>query len=121
LKFLLSLTISLILAFFSHIAILNYLHTPILDNKIIAAYLVNFFLAIGIYYGLLLLKSKYNDQLGFLYMIGSFMKFIVFFLIFNPSYKLDGEMDSFEFAAFFIPYGISLLFETLGVIKFLKK
>jgi len=120
-KFIITIASSLFIIFLLHIFILFYFNLPLFDNKIIAAYLINFFMAIGIYYGLLLLKNKFSDQLGFLYMGGSFIKFIVFFLVFNPSYKLDGKMNSLEFAAFFTPYAICLIFETLGVIKFLKK
>jgi hypothetical protein len=52
---------------------------------------------------------------------GSFVKFLFFFIFLYPYYKLDGGLDSLEFAAFFVPYLISLIFETLGVIEFLKK
>jgi len=120
-KFIIALAISLVAAFILHITLLHFLSFPLFENKIISAYLINFLMAIGIYLGLFYLKTKYNDQLGFLYMGGSFIKFIIFFLVFYPSYKLDGEMDSLEFAAFFIPYSISLFYETRGVIEFLKK
>jgi len=120
-KFIISITTSLFLVFLLHISILHFLNLPLFENKIVEAYLINLLMAIVIYYGLLLLKKKYSDQLGFLYMGGSFIKFIVFFLVFNPSYKLDGKIDFLEFAAFFTPYAVSLIFETLGVIKFLKK
>ncbi len=120
-KFIISLLISLLLVFWLHIAFLNYQDQLLFENKIIEAYVVNFLLAITIYIGLFLLRKKYSTQLGFLYMGGSFLKFVVFFIVFYPSYKSDGELTSYEFMAFFLPYVISLIFETLGVIKFLKK
>ena len=121
LKFTLFLTIVLLAVFWFHVFILHQLNVPVFANRIIAAYLVNGALAIGIYLALLLLKTKMSEQLGFLYMAGSFVKFLFFFIFFYPYYKLDGRLDSYEFAAFFIPYVISLIFETFGVIKFLKK
>ncbi|MEL4457402.1 DUF6168 family protein [Lutimonas vermicola] len=121
LKFTLFLIIALLLVFLIHVFVLHQLNVPVFDNRIIAAYLVNCALAIGIYLALLLLKTKMSEQLGFLYMAGSFVKFLFFFIFFYPYYKLDGRLDSYEFAAFFIPYVISLIFETFGVIKFLKK
>ncbi len=120
-KFILSLLISLLLVFALHIAFLNYQDQILFENKIIEAYIVNFLLAITIYIGLFILQKKYREQLGFLYMGGSFLKFIVFFILFYPSYKSDGQLTSYEFMAFFLPYVISLIFETLGVIKFIKK
>ena len=121
LKFTLSLSASLLLVFILHIFYLKTQNLPLFENKLVAAYTINFLAAIAIYISLFLLRNKYKEQLGFLYMGGSFLKFILFFIFFYPSYKLDGQMSSLEFGAFFIPYVISLIFETLGVIKFLKK
>ncbi len=121
LKFTLFLIITLLVVFLIHVFTLDQLNVPVFANRIIAAYLVNGALALGIYLALLLLKTKMSEQLGFLYMAGSFVKFLFFFIFFYPYYKLDGSLDSYEFAAFFIPYVISLIFETFGVIKFLKK
>lgn len=120
-KFSLTLLLVLSLVFSCHLFVLHYFDFALFDNRIIAAYAVNYVLAVGIYLTLFALKNKMSEQLGFLYMGGSFVKFLIFFLFFYPYYKLDGGLDSFEFAAFFIPYLISLIFETLGVIEFLKK
>ena len=120
-KFSIALLVVLSLVFAIHIALLNQFEKPLFDNRILAAYLSNYFLAVVIYLILYLLKNKMTAQIGFLYMGGSFVKFIFFFIFFYPFYKIDGKLDSLEFAAFFVPYVISLIFETLGVIKILKK
>ncbi|MDN3641939.1 DUF6168 family protein [Lutimonas halocynthiae] len=120
-KFSVRLLVVLALAFSIHLFVLHQLELPLLDNRIVAAYFLNYILAITIYLTLFLLKTKMSEQLGFLYMGGSFVKFLFFFIFFYPYYKLDGGLDSLEFAAFFVPYLISLIFETLGVIEFLKK
>ncbi len=120
-KFSLTLISVLAIAFGIHVFVLSQLELPLLDNRIIAAYLVNCLLALVIYLSLFLLKTKMPEQLGFLYMGGSFVKFLFFFIFFYPFYKLDGGLDSYEFAAFFVPYVISLILETFGVIQFLKK
>ncbi len=120
-KFSIALLLILGLVFAIHIAFLNQLEKALFDNRIIAAYLINYFLAVSIYLMLYLLKNKMSAHIGFLYMGGSLIKFIFFFIFFYPFYKIDGKLDSLEFAAFFIPYVISLIFETLGVINILKK
>ncbi|RLD82370.1 MAG: hypothetical protein DRJ07_08225 [Bacteroidetes bacterium] len=120
-KFITTFLLSLLVVFAIHIFYLKTQNLPLFDNKIIAAYIINFLAAVVIYVSLFLLKNKFKEQLGFLYMGGSFIKFILFFIFFYPAYKLDGQMSSLEFGAFFIPYLISLIFETLGVIKILKK
>ena len=104
-----------------HLWILDNSGLPMFDNLILPAYLVNFLLAALIYAALFLLQHKYAAQMGFLYMAGSFLKFAAFFIFFYPGYKSDGEVTGLEFAAFFTPYAISLIIETLAVIKFLKK
>lgn len=121
LKFSLLLLALLLAALAIHLYILKGLGLPMWDNKILLAYSVNYILAIAIYGALYLLQEKMTSQLGFLYMGGSLLKFLFFFILFYPSYKLDGDMSNAEFAAFFIPYSISLILETSGIIKFLKK
>ena len=90
------------------------------ENKIIASYIVNVLLAGIIFAALYLMKEKFRNQIGFLFMGGSFLKFLVFFVFFYPIFRQDGVIINLEFASFFVPYSISLLFETLGVIRILK-
>ena len=84
------------------------------------SYLVNGLLAVFIFSALLILKKKYNNHLGFFYLVGSFIKFGVFFWIFHPYFKADGEVTKIEFSLFFVPYVISLLIETIDLIKILN-
>jgi hypothetical protein len=121
LRFSLLLSALLITALAIHLFVLNTLQLPLYDNKILLAYWVNYILAVAIYGVLYLLQHRMTAQLGFLYMGGSLLKFLFFFILFYPSYKLDGDMSKTEFAAFFIPYSICLILETSGIIKFLKK
>ncbi|MCA0932373.1 DUF6168 family protein [Lutimonas saemankumensis] len=120
-KFSSGLIIILSAVFCIHIYILNKFDLPLFENRITEAYFVNGSLALLIYFLLYALRNKMAQQLGFLYMGGSFIKFLIFFIFFYPFYKQDGSLDSLEFAAFFVPYVISLIFETFGVIEFLKK
>jgi hypothetical protein len=88
---------------------------------IVLSYVINAVLAIGIFGFLFKLKDKYGSQLGFLFLGGSFLKFIVFFVVFYPIFKADSQVTSMEFSSFFIPYIISLLFETFSLVKWLNK
>ena len=115
------LIILLIAAFAIHIFILNSNSLPIFENKIVLAYAVNAVLAISIFGFLFKMKNKYKDQLGFLFLGGSFLKFIVFFIVFYPFYKADGDISKLEFAAFFVPYLLSLVLETFSLAKWLNK
>ncbi len=120
-SFIFNLLSLLSVVFIIHISILKLLDYKPFSNQIIATYLVNYFLALAIYLFINKLKIKYGHLTGFLFMIGSFLKFLIFFIFFFPLYRLDGVINRFEFASFFIPYLTCLVFETLFLVKILNK
>jgi len=119
-KFASTLFITLCLVFSAHMLLLKYLNEDILDNLIVLSYLVNFFLAIIIFSTLYYYRFKLQNAIGFLFMGGSFIKFITFFIIFYPTYKSDGDIQRLESLAFFVPYLSSLIFETYYASKMLN-
>lgn len=114
------LLLALGLSFSIHLGILKSLELPLFGNKIVLSYVVNFILASSIFYALFHFREKLKNAIGFLFMGGSFLKFIVFFLLFYPFYKSDGEIQKIEFAAFFAPYAIALILETYFTSKMLN-
>lgn len=115
------LTIILSVTFCIHLAVLHFSDLPLFNDMILPAYLINLVLAIGIFGFLYKMKDKYGSQLGFLFLGGSFLKFIIFFIVFYPFYKLDEEVSSLEFSAFFIPYLLCLIIETFSLVRWLNK
>ena len=85
------------------------------------SYAINFLLALAIVAGILLYIEKLKTYIGFLFMLGSFVKFGVFFLYFYPIFKVDDVISSNEFFLFFVPYSMSLIWETLTLTKALNK
>lgn len=120
-RFLAILVSLLLVVLLIHTYILQNQGLPKYADKILLSYIVNFILAAVIYVGLYHFKNKIKTQIGFLFMAGSFLKFIVFFILFFPSYKADGTMATSEFAAFFVPYTICLAIETIFTAKMLQK
>lgn len=120
-RFIVILIIALAVTFCLHIFILNALNLPLFNDKIVLSYLVNALLAGIIFFSLQKLKEKYKTQIGFLFLFGSAFKFVVFFILFFPSYKADGVMDKMEFAAFFVPYVVCLILETYSLSQMLNK
>lgn len=120
-KFLVLLVSSLVLAFIIHTMLLVNGDYAKYDHKIVLAYLTNGILAAIIFISLYIFRIKLKSSLGFLFMAGSFLKFVFFFALFYPTYKMDGDMSKLEFAAFFIPYAISLVTETVFAAKMLQK
>lgn len=118
--FSLRLIIALSIVFGIHFIVLSYLNVSIFKNLIIPSYITNAVLAIIIYSTLFKLRIKYLDLLGFIFMAGSFLKFAIYFIFFNPSFKTDGIVNSIEATSFLIPYLASLVIETYFLIKLLN-
>jgi hypothetical protein len=85
------------------------------------AYLLNFSLASIIIIILGRLPERMQGNQGFVFMIGSAIKFLFFFIFFYPFFKEDGEIQNIEFASFFLPYSISLSIKTLLLLVKLNK
>tara|TARA_R110000868_G_scaffold141177_1_gene357465 strand:+ start:17646 stop:18032 length:387 start_codon:yes stop_codon:yes gene_type:complete len=120
-RFAIKATLVLVVAFGIHIAILAILQLPLFENRIVLSYVVNLALVMIIFGLLYLSKNKYKDQLGFLFIAGSFLKFAVFFIVFYPFFKLDNHISKLEFATFFVPYVLGLILETISLGKWLNK
>lgn len=119
-QFISLLVISLLLSFGLHILVLSSMDVPVFDNLIVRSYVVNGLLAAVIFILLYKFRQKLKNQIGFLFMGGSLLKFLFFFLLFYPTYKSDGDMSGLEFGAFFIPYAVALFLETFYTSKMLK-
>lgn len=120
-KYLLILTALLLVSFVLHVLVLHFKQLPLFDNSIIGCYAFNYIIAALTYFFLVLFQDKLASSLGFVFMGGSLLKFALFFLLFYPSFNHDQEVSKIEFAAFFIPYSISLITEVIFLSKILNK
>lgn len=120
-QFYLLLGVALLLTFGLHLLVLSNMEFPVFDHLIVRSYVVNGLLAATIFFLLYRFREKLKNQIGFLFMGGSLLKFAFFFLLFYPSYKADGDMSRLEFAAFFVPYSVALILETYFISKMLNK
>jgi len=120
LQFSILLLIVLSIVFGIHLAILSYFNYPLFENMIIASYSVNYLLAFIIFIALYLIRKKYLDLLGFIFMGGSFLKFGVFFIFFFPVFKQNGEINTLESVSFLLPYITCLILETIYVSRLLN-
>ncbi|MBX2828984.1 MAG: hypothetical protein KTR22_12535 [Flavobacteriaceae bacterium] len=120
LKFLGTLLAVLAVTFGIHVLALDAAQKPLWEHKIVLAYAVNFVLAAIILFLVLKNIKSGSAQAGFIFFGGSLLKFLVFFLVFQPVYKADGEMQTIEFATFFLPYAICLVLEVFYLSKVLN-
>ena len=110
-----------LVAFVAHLLINNLFIESITVNQLIYSYVVNVILACGVIILLFALRNKLKDQLGFIFMAASMLKFVFFFFLFFPQYKADGVLTRLEFLTFFIPYVICLITESVILSKFLNR
>ncbi len=117
-KFAILMFVSLLITFYVHTEVLaNFIHSE--SPGLTKAYVFNGLFTIAVFAGLIYFKKNHNKILGFLFIGGSFLKFIIFFASFYPVYSADGVITRVEFSEFFIPYLISLFLEVFILIKVL--
>jgi len=101
-------------SFFTHkYSIDNTDHLPFL-------YAINASIAIFVYWTVFLLRNDSKGYLGYYFLIGTFIKFFIFFIFVLPIFKEDTIISRTEFFTFFIPYFLSLMVETKSLISLLN-
>ena len=103
-----------------HAAYLYANEIPVAIRTIAFCYLINFIMAVVIFVILLKLSEDKSQYLGFVFLACSTLKFLVYFLIFDPFFKQDGDLTRVEFFLFFVPYLASLGVETVALVKLLR-
>lgn len=121
LRFTSVISAGLLLVFVVHLGTLQYLELTLFENRLPIAYLVNWILAILILFVMLHPPKRFKENLGFLFMFGSLLKFIFFFSFFYPYFLEDGIISRVEFFAFFAPYAACLVLETKLLINKLSE
>ena len=84
-------------------------------------YVFNTVLAVLIYVVILRLKDRHSEKIGFVFLIGSGLKFLLFFLLLYPAFNADGELSTMEFASFFIPYTLITVVENVVLVRQLSR
>jgi len=104
-----------------HIFVLYKIHHKTDFELLLASYIVNYLLALAIVLIIIHYIEELKPYVGFLFMLGSFIKFAVFFIAFYPRLKTDGIMNKTEFAYFFIPYIVCLIMESKRLVRITNK
>ncbi|MDX2362565.1 MAG: hypothetical protein QNK23_17285 [Crocinitomicaceae bacterium] len=120
-QFIVRLTIVLGISFCGHALLQDYLAIGSFEKHIVLTYLFNYVLTI-IFFGLMIyMKEKKSNQLGFIFLFSSITKFLLFFVLIAPVIEFTRGLNNPDFAAFFVPYAISLTIEVFYLIRLLNK
>lgn len=115
------LLVVLTVAFSIHVYLHSLYRFPYFGSFIIASYLFNaVFVLFEVWY-LSRRQAKEGANLGNGYLVLSLLKFLVFFAVFLPLFKMDGNTDRFEYFGFFIPYLICLVAGTAFLVRILNR
>ena len=119
-RFIIKATLFLGVVFCVHLIVLKIFNYPLFENRIVLSYIINLLLVIVIFGALYVFKTKYKNQLGFIFLFGSLLKFAAFFIVFYPFYNMDNHLSKIEFATFFVPYAFGLILDTISLSKWLN-
>ena len=119
-KFSLILTLSSFLLFGIHLGFLFFIEYPLWGHYIIPSYLFNVLTALFFYLSLAYVSRKDETQIGFIYLLFSGLKFLLFFALVYPLFTADNVIQRQEFITFFIPYASCLFIEIRQLIKLLN-
>jgi hypothetical protein len=109
--FILLLTLSLLASY--------YVHQAIGVRDILPAYLFNGIITLASFLLLFHLLKKGSEVVGYVFMGVSGVKFLLFFIFFQP-FGLSPELKREIVIDFFIPYGICMVYEVYFLAKSLK-
>lgn len=90
-------------------------------GTLLLTYSVNYVLTVLILIGFYFVSKNNAKQLGYTFLLSSFIKFGIFFVAIKPSLNMEGSLKSAAFAAFFIPYAICMIFEVVIAMKMLNQ
>ena len=118
--FVVLIVLGLALLFFGHAWVLEHQGLEPFGHQLVKSYLLNLVMASMVFFSIYSFRNKYRDLLGFFFLGGSLLKFVLFFIFLYPGYHRDGVLDRIEFLAFFVPYLFSLIIETYFLVKLLN-
>lgn len=112
---------ALLIAISIHVYFQSVYEFVLFGSFVIASYVFNLGFVVMEVLFLSRYQRKEGANLGNAYLGLSMLKFLIFFAVFMPLFKIDGVTDRFEFFGFFVPYAICLAAGTAFLIKMLQE
>lgn len=103
--------IILIVIYTAHHLVLHANGISFSDVMLVQAYVANVLVAFVSVEAIGRLSRKMGGNLGYLMLGTGFIKALIYLGFFKSHYNLDGEVKLYEFAAFFMPFALTLIME----------
>ena len=107
--------------FWLHTFAINELGLPVQDGLLGACYLFNTIIALVFLFLLLFVSKLEPSILGWVFLVSSGLKFLLFFALIYPSFQDTGLSTKQDFLTFFIPYTAALTLEIYQLTKILNR
>lgn len=107
--------------FWLHTFAINQLGYTVQDELLRSCYLFNTLIALGFFLLLLLVSKQDPSVLGWVFLLTTGLKFLLFLTLIYPSFQADGLSPKQEFLTFFIPYAAATTLEIHQLIKILNR
>ena len=121
LRFCSRLLLLIICLFLLHTIAADRFGLSVQGNILKVCYLFNTLITLA-FFLLLLFVSKHNPTiLGWVFLLTTGIKFLLFFTLIYPSFQRIGMSRAQEFLSFFIPYVAALTLEIYELIKILNR
>jgi len=86
-----------------------------------ACYFFNTLIALVFFFLLLFVSKQDPSILGWIFLLTSGIKFLLFFTLIYPSFQIEGLLLKQEFLTFFIPYVAAMTLEIHQLIRILNR
>ena len=94
-------------------------HYYFIDN-LTSRYLLNALVAVVVVCSAFLFRKKHKEYIAFYFFGGTIIKLLLFFVLIFPIYKQDDNISRTEFLSFFVPYLLTLIVETISLVRLLN-
>ncbi len=84
-------------------------------------YLFNALIAIFVIWLSVLFRKKHKDYIAFYFFGGTIVKLLLFFVLIFPLHKQENNVSRLAFLSFFVPYLLTLIVETISLVRLLNK
>lgn len=112
---------TLLLAFFVHCYIIENLSAYPKDQNLGSYYVMNGVVSLSIGSIIIYISEKKSTYLGFVFMAGSLLKFLFYFILYYGQLVDDLTERKAQVLSFYVPYGLSLIVEVWYLIRHLNK
>ncbi len=107
--------------FWLHTFAINQLGYTVQDELLRSCYLFNTLIALVFFLLLLLVLKQDPSILGWVFLLTTGLKFLLFLILIYPSFQADGLSPKQEFLTFFIPYAAATTLKIHQLIKIFNR